>query len=370
MLDALHRDAPLSDRPVLVSSLPDIYWLTGFTGSNALCVLHGWTLVFLTDGRYRDQAVEQVHVLTTRSLGLEWAPTRNVEVQVVSGSLLAAAGHLLVERSGGHLPVLTFQADHLSVSDHEALVEVLPDTTRLVGVKGLLDQTRALKSTDETAAMQRALELSESVFMDLLGVVREGMTELELAAEIDYRQKMRGASRSSFETIVAFGPNSALPHARPGSTRLAPRMPVLIDFGCVLDGWCSDMTRMLSIGDPAADVLQAYNAVNHARETAVQAARSGMSSRNLDALARNVIEAAGMADAFSHSLGHGLGTEVHEWPPVSFRSDAALPDGVVITIEPGVYFAGRFGIRIEDTIRLGPGTAERLNRLSTELFIL
>lgn len=367
MLDALHK-------PVLISSLPDIHWLTGYTGSNGLCIVDGSTVIFLTDGRYRDQAAAEVTLSSvqsrvTRTTDPVLPDIQDITIQIVSGSLLSAACRLLIDRGDGHLPELTFQADQLTVSEYRTLVDALPNT-RLEGVTGLLNGPRALKSGIETAAMQRALELSEAVFLDVLGVVKEGMTELELAAEIDYRQKMRGASRSSFETIVAFGPNGALPHARPGTTRLAPHMPVLMDFGCVLNGWCSDMTRMLSLGEPPADVLKAYRIVNNAQETAVQAACAGMTSRELDAAARNVIEAAGMADAFSHSLGHGVGTEVHEWPPVSFRSDIALPESCVITIEPGVYFAGRFGIRIEDTIRLGPGGAERLNRLSTELFIL
>ncbi|MEQ9103602.1 MAG: aminopeptidase P family protein [Rhodothermales bacterium] len=368
---------------VLVSSLADIQWLTGFTGSNGICLVLGQESFLFTDGRYRDQAEQEVREFReiqahrfrsvqdqpTTAAGGTPAQTGTVHVRIVSGSLIAAVGDLCRERIDLRKDVLRFQADHLTVADYDALVLALPDS-RLEGVSGLLNRARALKSDDDLGALKRALALSETVFEAVLGIVKEGMTELDLAAEIDYRQKMAGASRSSFETIVASGPNSALPHARPGTTRLAPHTPVLVDFGCVLDGWCSDMTRMFCLGEPPADFLSAYTIVDQARASAVIQARAGMTSRELDAVARDVIAHAGMDDAFSHSLGHGLGTEVHEWPPVSFRSETVLPAGSVVTVEPGVYFPGRYGIRIEDTVRLGPGPAERLNRLSTELFIV
>ena len=362
---------------VLVSSLADIHWLTGFTGSNGICLVHDQEVFLFTDGRYRDQAAHEVGLRPIRHLHGPSAAAADgadrlgstMHVRIVSGSLIPAVGDLYRERTDLQGDVLRFQADHLTVADYDTLVQTLPDTP-LEGVSGLLNSRRAVKSEADLGALRRALALSETVFEEILGIVREGMTELDLAAEIDYRQKMAGASRSSFESIVAFGPNSALPHARPGATRLAPRTPVLVDFGCVLDGWCSDMTRMFSVGEPPADFTAAYSTVNRARQAAVMAARAGMTSRELDAVARDILAHAGMGDAFSHSLGHGLGTEVHEWPPVSFRSEVVLPAGSVVTVEPGVYFPGRFGIRIEDTVRLGPGPAERLNRLSTELFIV
>ncbi|NNE71563.1 MAG: M24 family metallopeptidase, partial [Rhodothermales bacterium] len=179
-----------------------------------------------------------------------------------------------------------------------------------------------------------------------------------------------GAARMSFDPIVAFGENAALPHGRPSTRELRQGDPILVDMGCFLNDYASDMTRMFSLGHPGADFMAVYQTVLDALNRAAEAARSGMSSSALDGLARDVIASAGLGDSFSHSLGHGVGLEIHEAPSVSYRSDALLPTGAVITLEPGVYLPGRFGIRIEDIVRLGPEGCDVITSSPRDLVVL
>jgi len=303
------------------------------------------------------------------------------ECSVVSGSLPAAlcsdgvfvqtAGNM-AQTDGGALR-MAFEADHVTVSSHNDLRTAMSGSDIRVALHPLVEAAaplRAVKDDNEIDAMTRALRLSESVFGDVLSLVKEGVSERDLAAEIDYRQRVAGASRSSFESIVAFGPNSARPHARPGLDRLAPATPILFDFGCEFDGYCSDMTRMVHLGRPSSEFLRIWSLVDAARRAAVESAVSGMSTHALDSTARSVIQAEGYGNHFVHSLGHGLGMDVHEWPGVSARTDHRLQKNTVVTVEPGIYLEGQFGIRLEDTIVITDGDARRLNRLSTEPVIL
>ncbi len=354
---------------VLVCSRGTLRWLCGFSGSNGALLLTESGSWFFTDGRYGGEAQGLVSSGAASAVG------------IVSSALPAAVFGLPdfsgairdITEAAGHSARIAVEADHVTVASHEAMLAAVSEhacACRLCPLSGLAEALRAIKGVAERDAMTRALRLTESVFLDVLTLVQEGVSENDLAAEIDFRQKRAGASRSSFEPIVAFGRNSARPHARPGPDRLAPATPILFDFGCELDGYCSDMTRMACLGRPPPEFMRIWSVVNAAREAAVEAAVAGMSTLVLDQTARRVIEEEGHGEHFVHSLGHGLGIDVHEWPSVSHRAAHILQEHMVVTIEPGIYLEGRFGIRLEDTIVITGAHCERLNRLSTETVIL
>ncbi|WP_245846035.1 M24 family metallopeptidase [Longibacter salinarum] len=317
---------------VLVNFAPDVRWSSGFTGSNGLLVVTTDAAHLITDGRYRDQAENEVpdDVMVHIS-------SNGLDAYLAESDLLAGCRRV------------AFQADHVTVSRRSDWDERF-DGVEFVPVDQMLTNQAGVKSEDEVEAIAAAQRLTDGVFKDLLHLIQPGMTEKEVAAEIVYRHMKGGAEKMSFDPIVASGPNGALPHARPTDRVLQKGELVVIDMGCFLNGYASDMTRTIAIGAPDEEMKQAYAAVLEAQEAALQVARSGMQASELDAVARDVLASHDLADAFTHSLGHGLGLQIHEWPRVSRNSDSELSEGVVITIEPGVYIPGRFGIRIEDIV--------------------
>lgn len=318
---------------LVISSLPDVRWACGFTGSSGLLIVSESESVFITDGRYVEQARREVRAATT----------------IIADSSLTNA----VARDNvlDGFRRIAFQGDHVTHSESARLVETA-SSSRWISVDALMSALRSVKDEGELASHRKAQALTESVFDDFLGIIRPGMTEAEMAAEIVYGHLRRGAERMAFEPIVASGENSALPHARPGARRLGANDVLLLDFGCVVDGYASDMTRTVSIGDVGDEFERVYAVVRDAQQTAIDAARAGMTGAELDASARDVIEAAGYGESFSHSLGHGIGLETHEWPRVSRTVDEVLPEGCLVTVEPGVYLSGKFGVRIEDIVHL------------------
>jgi Xaa-Pro aminopeptidase len=342
---------PLLHVKKIVTFLPNIRWQCGFTGSNGLLVLHPAGNHFVTDGRYETQAGQEV-------VGATVHVARNGLWEYV-----AAAGLLDGDET------VQVQAEYLTLADLNKLRQLFP-TLQVAPVERMLDVAVACKTPDEVARIQAAQRLSEAVLAEVLAGLRPGLTERAVAAEIVYGHLRRGAERMSFDPIVASGPNSALPHARPTDRVLCPGDVVLLDFGCFLDGYASDMTRMAVLGEPTPEVLEVYQVVQMAQEQAIGAARAGMTTKALDAVAREVITAAGYGEAFPHSLGHGVGLQIHEWPSVSWRTEDILPENAVITIEPGVYLPGRFGIRIEDLVLLKPDGCVRLTAVSNELQVL
>ena len=218
--------------------------------------------------------------------------------------------------------------------------------------------------------MEKAQHISDQVFDHILNVMQPGVEEHEIAAEIDHHHRVLGAQGMSFDTIVAYGPNSARPHARPGRCPLRNGDCVILDFGCVWEGMVSDMTRTICVGPPPDLMLKVYNTVREAQQYAIDAVRSGVSAKAVDHAARNCIAKAGFRGQFAHSTGHGLGFEVHEWPRVSEKSKDHLPAGCAVTIEPGIYLDDQFGVRIEDAVWVGQDGASRLSSASRELFCL
>ena len=335
----------------LVGHPTDLRWAVGFTGSNGLLVVGAERAHFVTDGRYTVQAAAEVS---------------EASVHIADDSLLAHVRSLGVLEDDGRV---VFSSSRVTVSEHLRYRDEWPAVT-FVPVRDLLAEAVAHKTDGQVEAVRRAQALTCAVFEDLLPAIEPGISELDLAAEIVYRHLRAGASSMSFEPIVAAGPRGAKPHARPSAETLSRGDLVVIDMGCVLDGYCSDMTRTVAVGEPGADARRAYEAVRSAQRAAIEAARAGMTAKDLDAVARGVLEDAGLGDAFTHSLGHGVGLEVHEWPRISSKVDLVLPAGATVTVEPGVYLEGAFGVRIEDVIALRVGGNENLTPLDTDLIVL
>ena len=345
LLEAQGADA------VVLSAMPDVRWACGFTGSNGMLLVRAdGEAHFLTDGRYRDQAADEVEATRVHV-------TRNDLVEHIEKEYLLRNDERVL-----------FQSDAVTVDKLGQWKEQLERVT-WVPVSGFLNEVVAKKDEYEVGKMRAAQRITEEVFEYLNNLVWRGLTEKDLAAEIVHQHLRRGAERMAFDPIVASGPNGALPHARPTDRRLQKGDLVVVDMGGVVNGYASDMTRVVAVGEPGEEARAVHALVRKAQEAALEAARPGIESKELDRAARDVIEEAGYGNEFSHSLGHGLGLRTHEWPSVSYRREYPLPEGAAVTIEPGVYLPNRFGVRIEDTVILRKGGAENLTRTSKELVV-
>ncbi len=337
---------------VLLSSLSNIRWACGFTGSNGLLLVGKDGAVFVTDGRYTEQAQQEVE---------------GADVVIAEEGLLSRLKDL--DYLDG-LERVVFQADHVTVARREKLDEHLSEI-EWDGVSDILTHQIGSKEDVEVDQIRRSQEITESVFEHILGLLEPGVTEQEVAAEITYQHLTRGAEKMSFDPIVASGPNGARPHARPTDRELRSGELVVLDMGCFRDGYASDMTRTVAIGDPPDSIRWGYEVVREAQQRAIDAARAGLKSKDLDGVARGVIEEAGLGEQFSHGLGHGIGLEVHEWPRVSKTVDTELPEGACVTIEPGVYVPEEgYGVRIEDIVALHSEGVQNLTSASKDLRVL
>jgi Xaa-Pro aminopeptidase len=330
---------------------PNIRYLTGFTGSNGLVVVLPGRAVLFTDPRYRIQAAQEA----------------GCQVHVASGPILPRAAALL-RRAGSRR--VGIEKSRMSVEAFETLKDALPMRSSLEPLAGWVEQHRMIKSAAEIEAIRRSVQLNSIAFELAVRHVRPGMRESDLAAELDYRVRRQGADGPAFETIVSTGPRTALPHARPTRAKLAIPGMVLVDMGAMLDGYASDMTRMLFLGEPKPRVRQMYGAVLEAQLAAIDAVRPGTSAHAVDRAARRVLAAHGLDRAFVHSTGHGLGLEIHEPPRIGRKEKIPLEPCMAITIEPGVYVEGSGGFRIEDTVAVTRNGCEVLTPTSKELRIL
>jgi Xaa-Pro aminopeptidase len=321
----------------LVTHLPDVRYLSGFTGSNAALAVARRGAALFTDGRYTAQAQAEV---------------QGAQIQIVSGSPTVAALLWLAAESGAECA--GFEAVHTSVAELRRLQTALPARRRkkfLVELDApLVEPLRMVKDEDELAVMRQAALMGCQLFDKILGFMRPGLHEFEVAAELEYQARRLGAEGLRFATIVASGERSALPHGRASEAKLPRKGFVTMDFGIIHKGYCSDMTRTVFLGTPGQTERETYQAVLEAQEAGVQAVAAGVSCGAVDEAARGLLRSRGLAEAFTHSTGHGVGLEIHESPRVGARQSTRLKTGMVITIEPGVYLAGRFGIRIEDTV--------------------
>ncbi|MGI8589227.1 MAG: M24 family metallopeptidase [Chloroflexia bacterium] len=327
---------------LLVSHPPNQRYLTNFRGEDSMVIVTPDQVLLLTDSRFTIQAAHE----TVGTKVIERDP-RMVD------SLAGQFGELGVKR-------LCFEADHLLYSQYEDLHAALP-AVELVPTRALIAEIRALKDDAEMALIRRAVAISDQAFNEVSAQIHSGMTELQVARMIEARMVELGAEAPAFPTIVAAGHNSAMAHAVPSARPIAEGEPVVIDMGARYEGYNSDMTRTIILGEPDAQFKQVYNAVLRAHLNAEQKARSGLSGPTIDAAARDLIKDAGYGESFGHGTGHGIGLEVHETPRVSPHGvDEPIDAQVVISIEPGIYLQDWGGVRIEDLILLGPDGAEVL----------
>jgi Xaa-Pro aminopeptidase len=322
---------------LLVMHLPDIRYLSGFTGSSAALAVTRRAARLFTDGRYKAQAAEEV---------------RGAQVEIVSGGPAIAAVQWLAAQAG--VQFAGFDPAWTSVAELSLLKAALPSHMRRSFLSTLaaplVEPLRLVKDDHELKLMREAAQIGCSLFEYILGIIQPGIAEFEVAAELEHQARLRGAEGMSFETIVASGVRSSLPHGRATSARLPRKGFLTLDFGIIREGYCSDMTRTIYLGKPSAEERQAYEAVLEAQESALAAVSAGVRCGDVDEAARSVLRKAGMAEAFSHSTGHGVGLEIHESPRIGAGQTARLLPGMVVTIEPGVYWAGKFGVRIEDMV--------------------
>ena len=322
---------------LLVTHLPDLRYLSGFTGSSAALAVTRRVARLFTDGRYTSQAAEEVQA---------------AQVQIVSGSPSIAAVQWLAAQPGA--TAAGFDPAFTTVADLDRLKAALPAKLRRSFLTPLpaplVEPLRLIKDADELALMSKAALTGCRLFEHVLGFIRPGLREIEVAAELEHQARLEGAEGMSFETIVASGLRSALPHGRATETRLPRKGFLTLDFGIILGGYCSDMTRTVYLGKPRPRERAAYEAVLEAQQAGVEAVRAGVSCGEVDEAARSVLRRAGLAEAFSHSTGHGVGLEIHESPRLGAGQKTRLQAGMVVTIEPGIYLAGEFGIRIEDMV--------------------
>ncbi|HET9086852.1 MAG TPA: Xaa-Pro peptidase family protein [Acidobacteriaceae bacterium] len=338
---------------LLLTHPPDVRYLTGFTGSNAAVVLpiSGGSIrkknsaVLFTDGRYIEQAQQQ---------------TQDATVVIAQGPVLGEASAWMQARNirscgvdAEHTTIATLEALRRSISPRDQKKFFQP-------VPSMVASQRQIKTPEEIARLRAAAQLGCALFDKLLSVLEPGKRETEIAAHLEFAARMGGAEAMSFETIIASGRRSALPHGHASVQRLPKRGFVVLDFGVMLSGYCSDMTRTVHLGPATGAERSAYEAVLEAQMAGVAAARHGVTCATVDEAARSALRRRKLADHFTHSTGHGLGLEIHEGPRIAAGQEQQLQAGMVVTVEPGVYLPGRFGIRIEDTVVVTRGEPQVL----------
>ena len=337
---------------LLISHLPNIHYLCGFTGSAGLLLVEEAGCVFFTDVRYDTQAHEEV---------------KGAKVVIPRKSLLPGFGEWLGKRrkrAGGL--AIGIEAEHFTVAEKKRLSESLPPGVRLKDAPSVVERSRIVKDADELKRIRAAVALGAKLFDRALEVLRPGVKETDVAGEMEFAARRGGAEAMSFPTIIASGARSALPHGRATDQPIAAGGFVVCDFGVILDGYCSDQTRTVWVGSVPDEARRAYEAVKESQQAAIEAVRPGIAVGEVDAAARKVLRKAGLGRYFTHSTGHGVGLEIHEAPRVAQGQKEILQPGMVITIEPGVYFPGKWGIRIEDMVAVTADGCEVLTPTSKE----
>ena len=336
---------------LIVTDLAVIRWLTGFSGSSARVLITREKCWLFTDFRYREQAALEVSVAET----------------------VIATDGFAAELGSGRYPLgemVALQSDHVTWHEATHLIEQILGKQRVIPVDSFFDEFRMLKNEIELAKMRRAVEISELVLEGVLPMISSSATELDIAAEISYQHKKLGAEKDSFDPIVAAGARSAMPHATPTNARFRSGELIVLDIGCVYEGYASDQTRTVALGPVSAEARNVYRIVQEAQALGVASARCGMTAKELDDEVRRFIAGHGYGDEFGHGLGHGVGLQVHEEPRISPKGEHTLQENMLFTIEPGIYLPGKFGVRIEDTVVMGLNGATSLQRFSKELIEL
>jgi Xaa-Pro aminopeptidase len=341
-LSRLERLASTADEPLLITNAVNVRYLTGLESSNAAVLVEPGDATLYTDFRYAQAA----------------GAADGVRVVETGRYLVQDLAVLLAGRR------LAFEAEHLSFADHGRLVA---GGIELVATHGVVEALRAVKDSGELEAIRRAGALTDTVFEELAAEQFTGRSERELAWHVERRFRELGAENVSFGVVAASGPSGALPHAHPGERRIRAGELVVVDAGCVVDGYCSDCTRTYATGELSQELSDLYATCLAAQLEGLAAVRPGVTGGDVDAAARDVIAAAGLGERFGHGLGHGVGLAVHEGPTLRPESQDVLQPGNVVTVEPGIYLPGAGGVRIEDLVVVTESGCERLTRTAKEL---
>ena len=342
---------------LLVTHLPNIRYLCGFTGSAGALLIGERGAFFFTDGRYTEQArteVQGARVLIARK------PPLRAAAEWLARKYPAKTGRR----------VLGIEAEHLTVAERDRLADVLPRNVRLREAPALVEQARLIKDEDEVELIRQAVVLGAGLFDVALKTMQPGLPECNVAAAMEHAARQAGAEAMSFETIIASGRRSALPHGRASREPIPAQGFVVCDFGVILTGYCSDMTRTVYVGQPSDEARHFYEAVKAAQAAAVSSVGPGVAVGEVDRAARKVLRNVGLARYFTHSTGHGVGLEIHEAPRVAAGQPTILRPGMVVTIEPGAYIPGRWGVRIEDMVLVTDEGGEVLTPTNRELITL
>jgi Xaa-Pro aminopeptidase len=333
---------------LLITHLPNLRWATGFTGSNGVAVIGPDMRLFFTDFRYVEQAAAQVPDFERLRAGRD---------------LLADVAARLEGRVG-------FEDGSMSVRSHARLRDAAGDGVELVGASGIVERLREVKDDGEVDTMRAAAGIADQVYAELAERGIDGRTEKLIAADLEVRMRELGADDRSFPAIVASGAHGALPHAVPRDLAVERDTFMIVDMGCVVDGYCSDCTRTFATGAVDDDALAVYELVARAQLAGLDAVRPGAECRAVDSVARDIIDAAGHGEHFGHGLGHGVGLEVHEGPRLAQTAEGALRGGNTVTVEPGVYLPGRLGVRIEDLVAVTDSGCEIISGFTKSLVTL
>lgn len=335
----------------LTSYLPNVRYLTGFTGSNALVIVTRTATFFLTDFRYAEQVQGEV-IADQKIFG--------------SGSLVELVSKKKVLSSLG---TIGLESDHLTIEQFEEWKKFAGKKS-LKTLRGVIEQLRSAKEEDEIARIKKAVGVTDAVFKKILGMIKPGVLESDIAAEISYYHRKLGAEKDAFDTIVASGERSALPHGRASSKKIGKNEFVTLDFGCIYQGYHSDMTRTISVGKPMPEMKKIYTIVLDAQKKALDSIAVNKPAATIDAIARGYIAEKGYGKYFGHSLGHGIGLEIHETLRLASTNKDTLRDGNVVTVEPGIYLPKKFGVRIEDIMVVRNGGCENLTTSPKDLIVL
>jgi len=331
----------------LITKPQNVAYLTGFGGEDSWILLGEGFSCLITDGRFAEQAAEQCPGL---------------DLHVRKGAITQAVGEAIRGRSVRSIAV---EADHLTLAQRDALSSGL-GRRGLVPLSDILRRLRECKDSRELRSIRKAVRTAQRAFCDLLAEGATGWvgkTERQLAARLDYLMRLHGAEGVAFETIVAAGTHASQPHYRPGNRRIRSDDAVLIDWGARVEGYVSDLTRVVSVGRIPPNVATIYDVVRRAQKAAISMIRPGVSCKSVDLAARRIIDKAGFGRYFVHGLGHGIGRECHEWPVLSYRSKQRLRRGMTLTVEPGIYLPGVGGVRIEDDVLVTSDGHRRLSSL-------
>jgi Xaa-Pro aminopeptidase len=333
---------------LLITNLPNLRWATGFTGTNGAAVIGPDIRVFFTDFRYVEQAADQV---------------REFDRQRAAQNLLAEVAERLSGRVG-------FEDQWLSVRSHTRLREAVGDGVELVGASGIVEPLREVKERHEIDTMRAAAQIADQAYAELAEAGIGGRTEKQVAAALEVRMRELGAEDRSFPAIVASGGHAALPHAVPRDVPVERDAFMIVDMGCVVDGYCSDCTRTFATGSVSDDAHAVYDLVARAQLAGLDAVHAGADCRGVDTVAREIIDAAGHGDHYGHGLGHGVGLEIHEGPRLAQSATGSLRAGNTVSVEPGVYLPGTLGVRIEDLVAVTDDGCDILTGFTKDLVTL